>query len=150
MSFVNSLTLSIPYVTYHSVFSDDLKGHSDSVFADDFWISRDMASLTISCVNNDSIFAINSIHQLVLSFQWWFQGLQWFSFRWWFMDHPSHSIFYHSMRQPWLYFCYWFNESVMNSLTLSIPYVSCNSVFSDDFNVYRTQFSLTIYGLVVT
>jgi hypothetical protein len=41
------------------------------------------------------------------------------------------------MHQPWLYFCYRFHASVLNSLTLSIPYVGCHSVFVDDFMVYN-------------
>jgi hypothetical protein len=40
------------------------------------------------------------------------------------------------MRRPWLYFCYRFDASVVNSLTLSIPCGSCHSVFIDDFKVY--------------
>jgi hypothetical protein len=66
------------------------------------------------------------------------------------MDEHWHSVFDNSMRLPWLYFCYWFDMSVLNSLMLSIPYVSCHSVFSDDVKVYRTHFSWTIYGWVVT
>jgi len=41
------------------------------------------------------------------------------------------------MRQPWLYFCYPFDVSILNSFTLSISYVICHSVFSDDIKVYR-------------
>jgi hypothetical protein len=41
-----------------------------------------------------------------------------------------------SMRQPWFYFCYRFDASVLNSLTLSISYVGCHLVFVDDFMVY--------------
>jgi len=37
------------------------------------------------------------------------------------------------MRLPWLYFCYPFDASVVNLVTLSIPYGSCHSVFVDDF-----------------
>jgi hypothetical protein len=60
------------------------------------------------------------------------------------------------MRQTWIYFCYRFLVSVVNSLTLSTPYVSCLSYYSGDFRVYSdfvlgddfwsvvTQFSLTI------
>jgi hypothetical protein len=81
------------------------------------------------------------------------------------------------MCQPWLYFCYRFDVSVVNSLTLWIRYVSCHSVFMDDFLVYndswihwhcwfhtlaviqfsgiiswstKTQFSLMIYGSAAT
>jgi hypothetical protein len=52
------------------------------------------------------------------------------------MDHQWHSIFYNSMNQPWLYFCYWFDASFRNSLMLSLLYGSCHSVFIDDFKVY--------------
>jgi hypothetical protein len=41
------------------------------------------------------------------------------------------------MRWPWLYFCYRFDASVVNALTLSIPHVSCHSVFVHDFKVYN-------------
>jgi hypothetical protein len=52
------------------------------------------------------------------------------------MDQQRHSVFDNSMRQPWLYFAYQFDVSVMNSLTLLIPYVGCHSVFIDGFKVY--------------
>jgi hypothetical protein len=61
-------------------------------------------------------------------------------FRCWFVDQPWHSVFDNSMHQPWLYFCYRFNASVMNSLTVSITYVGCHSVFIDDFKVYSYSF----------
>jgi hypothetical protein len=41
------------------IFRDNFKAYRDSVFADDSWISSDIAFLTISCVNRDSIFAID-------------------------------------------------------------------------------------------
>jgi hypothetical protein len=53
------INVSIPYVCCHSVFFDDFKFYSDSVFADDLWISIDIAFLTIPCVDHDSIFATN-------------------------------------------------------------------------------------------
>jgi hypothetical protein len=58
-SFVNSVTLSIPHGSCHSVFIDDFKVYSDSVLAADLWISSDIAFLAISCVDHDSIFAID-------------------------------------------------------------------------------------------
>jgi len=85
---VNSLTLSMPCESCHSVFVDDLKVNCYSVLASDLWISRDIAFLTIPCVGHDSIFF------------------------------------------------YRFDASVVNSLTLSIPYGSCHSVFIGDFKVY--------------
>jgi hypothetical protein len=53
------------------------------------------------------------------------------------MDQQWHSVFDNSMHQSWLYFCYQFDASIMNSWMLSIPYGSCHSVFIDDFKVYR-------------
>jgi hypothetical protein len=52
------------------------------------------------------------------------------------MDQQWHNVFYNYMRQPWIYFAYRFEVSVMNSLTLSIPNVGCHSVFIDGFKVY--------------
>jgi hypothetical protein len=60
--------LSIPYVSSHSVFSDDFKVYDDYVFADDLWIRSDIAFLTISCVGHDSIFSIDSKRELALNF----------------------------------------------------------------------------------
>ena len=77
---------------------------------------------------------------VVTHFQWRFQGLQGLSFRWRFMDKYWHSVIDNSLRQPWLYFCYRFDASVVNSLTLSIPHVSCHSIFIGDFKVYSDCF----------
>jgi hypothetical protein len=60
--------LSIPEVSWHSVFSDDFKFYSESVFADDLWISHHIAFLTIPFVRHDFIFAMDSIRELALSF----------------------------------------------------------------------------------
>jgi hypothetical protein len=208
-SVVNSLTLSIPCCTCHSVFIDDFKVYGYSVLAADLWISRDITFLTIPCVGHDSIFsidlmrqswihwrcrfhavavtqysltisrstltlflpaiygsavtecffhfhasamtlfllstwcfrlefidAVNSMLYLSLSIHWRFQGLRLLCFGRRFMDQPWHSVFDNYMRQPWLYFFYRFDVSVVNSLTLSIPCGSCHSVFIDDFKVY--------------
>jgi len=89
MLFVNLVALSIPYVNCHLVFIDDFKVYRDVVFADDLWISANIA------------------------------------------------FFDNSLRQPWLYFCYRFDASIVNSLTLWIPYVSCHSVFIDNLKLYR-------------
>jgi hypothetical protein len=194
----------------HLVFSDDFNVYRYSDFADDLWISSDMAFFSIPCVSHDSIFAINLrrrswiywccrldmsaitqysltitrstvslisltiygsdvkyhfwwfysspislfllsiwcigreiidvvdyIRRLSLNIHWRLQGLQWLCFRWRFKDQQWHSVFYNSMHRPWLYFCYRYDASIVNSLTLSIPYVSCQSVFIDDFKVYR-------------
>ena len=59
-SIMNSFSLSIAHVSWQLIFSEDLKVYSDSVFADNLWISRDITFSTIPCVNHDSIFAIES------------------------------------------------------------------------------------------
>ena len=92
--------------------------------------------LSIWCVGCEFIDAVDSKRRLSLSIHWWFQGLQGLCLWWRFMDQQRHSVFDHSIRQLWLYFCYRFDVSVVNSLTLSIPYVICHSVFIDDFKVY--------------
>jgi hypothetical protein len=102
-SVVNSLTLAIPYASYHLVFIDDFKVYKDSIFTDDLWISGDKAFLTIPGVSNDSNFVVKS------------------------------------MCRPWLLFCYRFHAWAVNYLTLSIPYVSYDSDFSDDFKVYSNS-----------
>jgi hypothetical protein len=113
-------------------------------------------SLLISSVNRELVFGVDSIHHPWLNFQRWFLVLQWLSFRWLFMHKHWHCVFDDSMRQTWIYFYYRFYASLMHSLTLSTPYVSCHSYFSGDFKVYTdsvfaddfwsvgTQFSLTI------
>ena len=53
----------------------------------------------------------------------------------WFMEQPCDSVFYNFMRRPWLYFFYRFHASIVNSLTLSIPWGICHSIFIDDFKV---------------
>jgi hypothetical protein len=57
-SVVNSVTLSIPYVSFHSVFIDDFD-YSGSVFIEDLGISNDILFLTIPCVSLGSSFAID-------------------------------------------------------------------------------------------
>ena len=57
-------------------------------------------------------------------------------FHWRFIDKPWHGVFNNSIRQPWLYFCYWIHSLLVNSFTLSIPYVNCHSVFIEEFKVY--------------
>jgi len=113
-------------------------------------------SLMISFVNRELVFAVDSIRQPWLNFQRWFLVLQWFSFHWRFMDQHWHSVFDDSMPQTWIFFFYRFYASLVISLTLPTPYVSCHSYFSGDFKVYGDsvftddfwsvvmQFSLTI------
>ena len=55
------------------------------------------------------------------------------------MDQKLNSVFDDSIRQPWVYFCYRFDALIVNSLTLSIPYDNCHSVFIDDFKVYSVS-----------
>ena len=92
--------------------------------------------LLIWWVGREFIGTVNSIWQLSLNIQWWFQVKQGLCFRWRFMDQQWHSIFDNSICQPSLNFCYRFDASVMNSVTLSIPYVSCHSIFIDAFKFY--------------
>jgi len=113
-------------------------------------------SLLISSVNHELVFAVDSIHHPWLNFQRWFLVLQWLSFRWRFLAKHWHSVFDDSMRPTWIYFCYRFYVSLVNSLTLSNPYIGCHSclsgdfkvngdsVFADDFWSVVTQFSLKI------
>jgi hypothetical protein len=108
-----------------------------TIFAVDLWISSDIAFLTIHCVSHDSIFAIDSIPQLSLSFQWWFQGLQWLNLRWRFIDQEGHNVFDNYMRQAWLYFCYRFHPSAITQFSVMISRST------------GTLFSLTIYGSAV-
>ena len=88
------------------------------------------------CVGREFIYGVDSMLYLSLSIHWPFQGLRLLCFGRRFMDQPWHSVFDNSMRQPWLYFCFRFDASVVNSLTLSIPWGICHSVFIDDFKVY--------------
>jgi hypothetical protein len=92
--------------------------------------------LSTWCLRHEFIDAVNSMLYLSLIFHWRFQGLQLLCFGRRFMDQPWHSVFDNYMRQPWLYFFYRFDVSVVNSLTLSIPCGRCHSVFIDDFKVY--------------
>jgi len=62
-SLVYSLSLSTPYVRCHSYFSGDFKVNSNSVFADDFLSVVTQFSLTIPCVNDDSVFSFDIIRQ---------------------------------------------------------------------------------------
>jgi len=141
---VNSLTLWIPLVSSHSVFRDDFLVYSDSVFADDLRISSGIAFLTITCVSHDSNLAINLMCWSWIHLRCRFHmssGTQ-------FSKMISISIgnkfsltiygsvvtwhFWQFLRHPWLYFGYRFDASVLNSLTMSIPYVARYSVFIDD------------------
>ena len=58
------MTLSIPYVSCHSVLINDFKFNRDFVFTDDLWISIAVVFLTIPCVIYDSIFAIDLLRWL--------------------------------------------------------------------------------------
>jgi len=130
-SLVYSLTLSTPYVRCHSYFSGHFKVTSHSVFADDFRSVATQFSLTIPCVNDDSVFSIDFIRQPWISMRCRFHqsAVTQFS-KMISRSIVTHSVFDDSMRQTWIYFCYWFYASFVNSLTLSTPYVSCHSYFS--------------------
>jgi hypothetical protein len=69
------LTLSIPCGSCHSVFIDDFKVYNDSVFADDLWISSDIAFLTIPCVSHDSIFPIDLMRQSWIHWRYRFHAV---------------------------------------------------------------------------
>jgi hypothetical protein len=56
--FVNSVTLSIPLGSCHSVFIDDFKVYCYSLLAADLWISRDRVFFSFPCAGHDSILAI--------------------------------------------------------------------------------------------
>jgi hypothetical protein len=92
--------------------------------------------LSTWCFRREFIDAVDSMLYLSLSIHWRFQGLSLLSFGRRFMYQPWLSVFNNSMRRPWLYFCFPFDASVVNSLTLSIPCGSCHSVFFEDFKVY--------------
>jgi hypothetical protein len=94
--------------------------------------------LLIGCVGHEFIDAVDSKCLLSLSIHWWFQVQQEICFHWWFMDLQWDNVFDNSMRQPWLYFCYRFDATVMNSLTLWITYVD-NLVIIDDFKFNRNS-----------
>jgi hypothetical protein len=146
-SVVNSLTVSTPYGNCHSYFSGDFRVYSDFVLADDFSSVVTQFSLAIPCVNDDSLFSFDFVRQpwismrcrfqpsAVTQFERWFLVLQGLRFRCRFLDQHWHSVFDDSMRQTWIYFCYRFLASLVNSLTLSTPYVSCHSYYSGDFMV---------------
>jgi len=78
---------------------------------------------SIWCVGRQFIDTVDARRWLSPSIRWQFQGLQWLCFRCRFMD------------QQWQRF-WQFHASVMNSLTLSIPCCSCDSVFINYFKVY--------------
>jgi hypothetical protein len=88
--------------------------------------------VSIWCVGHEILNDVDSIRRLSLSIHWRFQGLQWLYFHRQFVDQPWHSVFDNFMSLLGLYFCYRFDVSVVNSLMLSIPNVSCHSVFIND------------------
>jgi hypothetical protein len=102
-------------------------------------------SLMISSVNRELVFAVDSIRHPWLNFQRWFLVLQWLSFRWRFMDQHWYSVFDDSMRQRWIYFCYRFFASLLNSLTLSTPYVICPHT-----SVVISRSPVTLFSLMIS
>jgi hypothetical protein len=93
--------------------------------------------LLIWWVGREFIDAVDFIRQLSHSIHWRFQVQQGLCFRWWFMDQQWNSVFDNSMHQPWLYFFYWFDVSIVNSLTLLITYIGSHSVFINNFKFNR-------------
>ena len=69
---VNSLKLSTPHVSCYSYFNGDFKVNSHSLFADDFWSVGTQFSLTIPCVNDDSVFSIDFSRQPWISMRYRF------------------------------------------------------------------------------
>jgi len=120
-SVVNSLTLSIPFGSCHSVFIDNFKVYCSFLLAGDLWISHDITFwqfhvaamtlflLSILCIVREFIDAIDSIQQLSLNIHWRFRGQLLLCFGRWFMDQPWHCVFGNSMHPPWLYFYYRFD-----------------------------------------
>jgi hypothetical protein len=132
---MNYLTLSIQYVSYNSAFSDDFKVYSDSIFADDLWISSDIAFFTIPCVSHDSIFAIDLMRRSWILWRCRFHmaAVTQYSLT---ISCSTETLFSLTIYRLVVTKRFWqFHASAMivNSLTLSIPYVSCHSVLSDDF-----------------
>ena len=103
------LTLSTPYVSCHSYFRCDFKVYGDSVFADDFWPVGTQFSLTIPCVNDDSVFSNDFTRQ------------PWISIR---------CQFYQSAVTQ---FSKMISRSTVSQFSLMIPCVNDDSVFSIDF-----------------
>jgi hypothetical protein len=127
-SIVNSLTLSIPCVDYHSVFIVDFEFNSDSVFIGDLWISKDITFLRIPWVFYDFIFSIvlmrsSWIHwrcrfhtSAVTQYSLMISRSKVTLFSLTIYGSAVTYVFDNSMRQPWLYFCYGFDASFVNSV----------------------------------
>jgi hypothetical protein len=148
-------------------FKDDFSFYSDSVFADDFWTSTGIVCLMIPCVKHESIFAIglcvarlffdavDTIRQLPLIFQLWFQGVQGLCFSLRFQV-SSDSIFTHNfMRQRWLFslLISFVNHELACAVdSIRQPWLSfkddfsfySDSVFADDFWISTSIVCLTI------
>jgi hypothetical protein len=92
--------------------------------------------LSIWCIGREFIDDVDSIRLLSISIHWRFQGLHLLFCHQLFMDLQWHNILDNSMRQPWLYFYYRFDVSVVNSLMMSITYVGSKSLFIDNFKLY--------------
>jgi hypothetical protein len=129
-----SLTISRSIVT---LFSLTIYG---SAMTYRFWQFQASAMtlflLSIWCIVREFCDSVDSIRPVSLNIHWRFQGLQLLCFCRRFKDQLWHNVFYNSMSLPWLYFCYRSDASFVNSVTLSIPYVMCPSIFVDDFKVY--------------
>jgi len=151
VSLVNSLMLLTQYVSCHSYFSGHSKVTSHSVFADDFRSVATQFSIMIPCVDEDSVFSFDLIRQPWISMRCRFHpsALTQFS-KMISRSTMTHGVFHDSMRQTWIYFCYRFYASLVNSLTLSTPYIGCHSCFSGDFKVNGDSVFADDFWSVVT
>jgi hypothetical protein len=146
----------------HSIFIDDLKVYSESVFADDLWMSRDIAFLPILCVSHDSILAIDLMcrswihsrcrfHMLAVTqysltiststatlFWLTIYGSQVTSF--FTISCVSHDSIFAIvlMCQSWIHWRYWFHTSLVTQYLVTISRST------------PTKFLLMIYGSAVT
>ena len=72
-STVNWFSLSIPYVSYHSIFNDDFSVYSDSVFNYDFLVYSNSVFNADFCISSDVVFTHDFKPQRWLYFCCWFQ-----------------------------------------------------------------------------
>ena len=130
---VSYLTLSIPYVSYHSDFSDDFKVYSDSVFTYDLWSTSDIAFLTIPCVSHDSIFAIDFMRRSGIHRRCRFRTsvVTQFSLTISMFNVTQFSLTISG--QYWHGFHRWFLASMMTLFSLLISCVHRELVFAVDF-----------------
>jgi len=73
-------------------------------------LAMNLFLLSIWCVGR----VVDSIRQLSLKFQLWFQGLHRLCFCWQFLGNNDAVFTNDSMRQRWLCFLYWFHLLIVN------------------------------------